>query len=133
MSVEDDEKEEKEQAILNKKERDAKIKKEMAKLRRLFKDMDKDTMNTVSSLIRNAAFMVVTLDDLQETINLEGVMSKYQNGENQWGTKKSPEVEIYNTMIKNHMAIIKQLSDLLPKAANAPGVGDDLEEFVGSK
>lgn len=133
MTVEDDEKAEKEQAILNKKEKDAKIKKEMAKLKRLFKDMDKDTMNTVSSLVRNAAFMVVTLDDLQETINLEGVMSKYQNGENQWGTKKSPEVEIYNTMIKNHMAIIKQLSDLLPKGANAPGVGDDLEEFVGSK
>lgn len=133
MSVEDDEKAEKELAILLKKDKEAKIKKEMAKLKRLFKDMEKDTMNTVSSLIRNAAFMVVTLDDLQETINLEGVMSKYQNGENQWGTKKSPEVEIYNTMIKNHMAIIKQLSDLLPKQVGTPGVGDDLEEFVGSK
>lgn len=119
--------------ILQNKEKDGKIKKEIAKLKRLFKDMEKDTMNTVSSLIRNAAFMAVTLDDLQETINIEGAVSEYQNGENQWGTKKSPEVEIYNTMIKNHMAIIKQLSDLLPKVANAPGVGDDFEEFVGSK
>lgn len=119
--------------ILQNKEKDGKIKKEIAKLKRLFKDMEKDTMNTVSSLIRNAAFMAVTLDDLQETINIEGAVSEYQNGENQWGTKKSPEVEVYNTMIKNHMAIIKQLSDLLPKVANAPGVGDDFEEFVGSK
>lgn len=118
---------------LQQKDKDAKIKKEMAKLKRLFKDMDKDTMNTVSSLIRNAAFMAVTLDDLQETINLEGTVSEYQNGENQWGTKKSPEVEIYNTMIKNHMAIIKQLSDLLPKQVSAPGVGDDFEDFVRSK
>jgi len=121
------------EAILKKKAKDAKIKKEMTKLKRLFKDMEKSTMDTVSSLIKNAAFMAVTLDDLQETINLEGVMSEYKNGENQWGTKKSPEVEIYNAMIKNHMAIIKQLSDLLPKGANSPGVGDDLEEFVGSK
>ncbi len=119
--------------ILLQKEKDGRIKKEMAKLKRLFKDMEKDTMNTVSSLIRNAAFMVVTLDDLQETINREGAVSEYQNGENQWGTKKSPEVEIYNTMIKNHMAIIKQLSDLLPKATSTPGAGDDFEEFVGSK
>ena len=120
-------------ALLTKQVKDAKIKKEINKLKRLFKNMEKSTMDTVSSLIRNAAFMLITLEDLQETINLDGVMSKYQNGEHQWGTKKSPEVEIYNTMIKNHMAIIKQLSDLLPKGANAPGVGDDLEEFVGSK
>ena len=116
-----------------KEEKDKAIKKEMTRLKRLFKDMEKSTIDTVFSLIKNAAFMVVTLEDLQETINREGAVSEYQNGENQWGTKKSPEVEIYNTMIKNHMAIIKQLSDLLPKGANAPGVGDDLEEFVGSK
>jgi hypothetical protein len=48
-------------------------------------------------------------------MNANGVISEYQNGENQWGTKKSPEVEIYNTMIKNHMAIMKQLVDLLPE------------------
>jgi len=113
-------------------QKDARIKKEMLKLKRLFKDMEKSTMDTVSSLIKNAAFMSVTLEDLQETINLEGAIAKYQNGENQWGTKKSPEVDIYNTMIKNHMAIIRQLSDLLPKAASV-GVGDDFEEFVGSK
>ena len=127
MAIDEDE------AIFKKKVKDAKIKKEMLKLKRLFRDMEKSTMDTVFSLIKNAAFMAVTLDDLQETINLEGVMSQYQNGENQWGTKKSPEVEIYNAMIKNHMTIIKQLSDLLPKAANTPGVGDGFEEFVGSK
>lgn len=118
--------------ILIKLEKDARIKKEMLKLKRLFKDMEKSTMDTVLSLIKNAAFMSITLEDLQETINIEGAIAKYQNGENQWGTKKSPEVDIYNTMIKNHMAIIRQLSDLLPKAANV-GAGDDFEEFVGSK
>lgn len=91
------------------------IKKEMLRLKKIFKNLEKDKWDTALSLIKNAAFMTITLEDLQETINREGAVSKYQNGENQWGTKKSPEVEIYNTMIKNHMAIIKQLADLLPK------------------
>lgn len=100
-----------------KEEKDKLIKKELSRLKRIFKDLEKDKMDTASSLIRNAAFMTITLTDLQETINREGATSFYQNGETQWGTKKSPEVEIYNTMIKNHMAIIKQLTDLLPKSA----------------
>ena len=91
------------------------IKKEMLRLKKIFKNLEKDKWDTALSLIKNAAFMTITLEDLQETINREGAVSEYQNGENQWGTKKSPEVEIYNTMIKNHMAIIKQLADLLPK------------------
>lgn len=113
-------------------EKDKMIKKEVLKLRRIYKDLDKEKFDTVFSLIEEAAFMLVTLKDLKQTINRVGSISKYQNGENQWGTKKSPEIEIYNTMIKNHMAIIKQLSDLLPKGIPG-GVGDDFEEFTGSK
>ena len=112
-----------------KKEKDKLIKKEIARLKKIFKDLDEDKMNTAISLIKNAAFMYVTLEDLQETINSDGAISEYQNGQNQWGTKKSPEVEIYNVMIKNHMAIIKQLSDLLPKNIQPSGVGDGFDEF----
>lgn len=108
------------------------IKKEILRLKRIFKDLEKDKWDTAISLIKNAAFMSVTLEDLQETINREGAVSEYQNGENQWGTKKSPEVEIYNTMIKNHMTIIKQLSDLLPKQAVKQD-DDGFDSFVGGR
>lgn len=96
-------------------DKEKRVSKEITRLKKLFKDVPKDTMNAVMALIRNAAFMTVTLEDLQEAINENGVISEYQNGENQWGTKKSPEVEIYNTMIKNLASVIKQLSDLLPE------------------
>ena len=92
--------------------------KEIKRIKRLLKQVDKDRLATMQSLIKNAAFMSVTLDDLQDAMNQNGVISEYQNGENQWGTKKSPEVEIYNTMIKNHMAIMKQLIDLLPETSS---------------
>lgn len=90
------------------------IKKEFNRLKKIFQDIPRDRIDTVISLLSNAAFMTITLEDLQEAINKNGIISEYQNGENQWGTKKSPEVEIYNTMIKNHTSIIKQLTDLLP-------------------
>ena len=110
-------------------DKDKRIKKEIERLSKIFQDLSKEKKDTVASLVRNAAFMTVTLDDLQNKMNQEGVVSEYQNGANQWGTKKSPEVEIYNTMIKNHCAIIKQLTDLLPK--EPPKVEDDgFDEFV---
>lgn len=114
-------------------EKEERISLEIKKLNRLFGKIDLKTKKAVHSLIENAAFMSVTLEDLQTDINKEnGLVSKYQNGENQWGTKKSPEVEIYNAMIKNHMSVMKQLTDLLPK--EVPKEEDDgFDEFVNSK
>jgi predicted transcriptional regulator len=113
--------------------KEERIKKEIRRLRRIFKKMDDDTKKATQSLIENAAFMTVTLEDLQETINREGVISEYQNGANQWGTKKSPEVEVYNTMIKHYMSIIKQLTDLLPKDAEVVKEDDGFEDFINSR
>jgi len=111
--------------------KEKRIKKEITRLTATFKKIDKESKNTVVSLIRNAAFMTITLEDLEEQMNINGVVSEYQNGENQFGTKKSPEVEIYNTMIKNQMNIIKQLTDLLPKQAiNNGEENDGFDEFV---
>lgn len=109
------------------------IKKEITKINRLYKDMDSKVKKSVSSLIENAAFMAVTLRELQEYINKNGLTCEYQNGENQWGTKKSPEVEIYNTMIKNFISAMKSLTDLLPKESAQKIMDDGFDEFVNSK
>ena len=115
---------------MTKQERDERIKKEFSKLKKLLTDIPKDKANSVESLLRNAAFMSITLDDLQDKINEIGVVSEYQNGQNQWGTKKSPEVEVYNAMIKNYMGVIKQLTDLIPN--DKPIEKDELMGFVKS-
>lgn len=88
--------------------------KEIARLKRVFKDLDKNKLQTVESLIKNAAFMAVSLEELQEIINAEGYVVEYQNGENQKGTKQSDAVKTHIAMTKNHAAIIKQLTDLVP-------------------
>jgi hypothetical protein len=109
--------------------KDDRIKREFNRLRRIFREIPKDRKDTVLSLVKNAAFMTITLEDLQDDIVENGVISEYQNGENQWGTKKSPEVDVYNTMIKNHLAVIKQMCDLLP-SGQAPKSEDELMAFV---
>ncbi len=116
---------ERERKLRFKKEKDKRIKKEVLKLKKLFKEIGPETMETVLSLIKNAAFMIITLEDLQEKINEDGAVSEYKNGENQFGTKKSPEAELYNTMIKNHMGIMRQLTDLMPAPEKTPPKKED--------
>ena len=94
--------------------KDQKIKREITRLKRVFKDLDKNKLQTVESLIRNAAFMAVSLEELQEIINEEGYTVEYQNGENQRGTKQSEAVKTHIAMTKNHASIIKQLTELVP-------------------
>ena len=88
--------------------KEEKIKREFSRLKRIFKDLDKNKLQTVESLIKNAAFMAVSLEELQEIINEEGYTVEYQNGANQSGTKQSDAVKTHIAMTKNHAAIIKQ-------------------------
>lgn len=95
---------------------------ELRKLKRIFKDIPDSKKKVVEKLMDNAAFMAEQLEFLQEDINEKGYISEYKNGENQWGTKKAPEVEIYIALTKNYSGIIKQLLELVPKTE---GDGDD--------
>ncbi|WP_110955744.1 hypothetical protein [Anaerosinus massiliensis] len=121
-----------EERIEEEKRRIDSINKEKRRLNSIFTKIDVKAKKAVQSLIENAAFMAVTLQDLQRDINEKGAVSEYKNGENQWGTKKSPEVEIYNTMVKNHAAIIKQLTELLPRKDPKPE-DDGFETFVNNR
>jgi hypothetical protein len=114
------------------KEKQKRIKIEIKRLESIYKGLSKNTKKLVKTLIETAAFLSVSLEDLQNHINLEGVISKYQNGDNQWGTKKSPEVEVHLSMTKNLTQIMKQLADLIPK--EQPKIEDDgFEKFCESK
>lgn len=99
------------------------IKTEKSRLTRIFKDLEKEKRQVVEGLIDNASFMRVQMEEMSKRINEEGVTIKYQNGANQWGYKKSPDVETYSTFSQRYNTIIKQLTDLLPKTE--PTEADD--------
>ena len=116
--------------ILSKEER---ITAERAKLNAVYSKLEGKTKKSVSSLVDEAAFMAASLYELRQIINEKGYTEEYQNGENQRGTKKCSEVEIYIQLSKNYMSIIKQLTDLLPKEPTGKTEGDDFDEFVNGR
>lgn len=78
-------------------------------------------------LVQNLVFIEEQLTQLQGEIREKGVVSEYQNGENQWGTRKSPEVDVYNALLKNYISGIKQLNEIFGEQAQAE---DELTEFL---
>lgn len=101
-------------AARKKKPKEKRIKEEQKRLKEIFLELEENKRNLVTPLIEKAAFMSVELDNLQEKIEQDGWTSEYQNGENQWGTKKSPEADTYISLSKNYAAVIKQLTELVP-------------------
>ena len=107
---------------------------EKRKLNGIYKKLDEKTKKATESLVNEAAVMGASLYELRTIIAEKGYTEEYQNGANQKGVKKSAEIEIYNTMIKNYMAVIKQLTELLPKEQKAVKLQDDgFEEFVNGR
>lgn len=106
-------------------EKNRKIKKELNRLKKLFKDLPENKKKISEKLIDNAAFMSISLEELKKDIILYGVKETYVNGKDQYGFKESIESKTYNTTIKNYMAIIKQLNDMLPEEKKI----DEEDEF----
>lgn len=109
------------------------IKAEKKKLNAIYSKLETKTKKSVSSLVDEAAFMAASLYELRVIINQKGYTEEYQNGENQKGTKKCSEVEIYIQLSKNYMTIIKQLTDLLPKSDMVKVKDDGFEKFVSDR
>jgi replicative DNA helicase len=98
-------------------ERQKAAKKEKNKLNKIFKDViSAEDFKKIDGLIENAAFLRVSLTELQMEIQEKGYVEEYQNGENQYGTKESCYVRAYNNLVKSYNTTMKQLMDFAPDA-----------------
>lgn len=116
---------------MEKKEKEKVIKSEITKLTKLFQNIDKDKSDIANRLIKQIAFMSVTLSELQDTINTDGSVELFVQG-TQKMLREHPAVKSYNSMIKNYNATIKQLNDLLPKNEKVE-LDDGFDAFVMSR
>ena len=98
---------------------ETRIKKEKARLLEIFKDLEPNKLQTCHALIDRAAFITISLQDVEEQLNEIGWTEYYQNGENQSGWKKSAAADVHISLTKNLNAIIKQLLELVPPAQKA--------------
>ena len=99
------------------------------------KDIDENKKKLVFSTIEDVAFMTITMQDLREKIVRDGTTCEYKNGENQFGTKQSPEAQIYMQMSQKSTQAMKILVDCLPKTEKKiqKVPEDDFDDFVNDR
>ncbi len=111
-------------------EKQKRIKKEVSRLRKLFKEIDENKKKLVMTLIDDVAFLTITMQDLRESIIREGTTVEYKNGENQYGTKQSPDAQLYLAMSQKQAQAMKILLDCMPKNDKPSSQEDELAKFL---
>lgn len=111
-------------------EKEKEIKREIEKLNKIFEDLPEDKIKLCEGLIQNAAFMHVTLLELQRDVLEQGAMIHVQSGNGFDTIKDNPAQKAYTTMISRYGAVIDQLNKLLPTAT--PKETDEFLEFINS-
>ena len=111
-------------------EKQKRIKKEINRLKKLFRDIDENKKKLVQTTIEDVAFLTVTMQDLRENIVREGTTVTYKNGEDQYGTKQSPDAQLYLQMSQKQTQAMKILIDCMPKTPASTVKDDGFDDFV---
>ena len=94
--------------------KETRIKRERERLNGIFQDLEENKLRTCDALLDRAAFITISLEDLEDGLNKTGWTEEYQNGEHQSGMKKSAAADVHISLTKNLNAIMKQLLELVP-------------------
>ncbi|MCL1994875.1 MAG: hypothetical protein FWG63_01560 [Defluviitaleaceae bacterium] len=70
-------------------------------------------MPKIVGFLKNAAWIKVQLDELQQIVNKEGCVVKYPHGKDQSGKMQPPEIKTYIALSKNYVSIINLLLNLV--------------------
>ena len=115
--------------------KDGKIQKEIRRLNRIYKNIPKNEKAVIEGLIRRAAYMRVTLEEMEEDLNINGYTESFtQSKDLAPYDRERPIARLYNTMNKNYQTIMKQLAEFVEKEpAPAKEQSDGFEEFVNGR
>ncbi len=115
--------------ILTQDERKKRTKKNKNQIKRALSSVDADILKLNEQLIDEAAQYATALYECNALIERDGLVDFYQNGENQWGTKKSVAAELKPKYTSTFQALIKQLSALLPTESEK-NAAQELMDFL---
>jgi hypothetical protein len=111
-------------------EKKKRIDKEVRRLKRLFSKIDENKKKLVFATIEDVAFLTITMQDLRESIIRDGTTVEYKNGENQYGTKQSPDAQLYLQMSQKQTQAMKILVECLPKTEKPMQENDGFDDFL---
>ena len=100
--------------------KETRIAAERERLGALFADLDENQQQTAAGLISSAAFLRVTLEDLEAEINAAGCTEEYINGRDQSGVKVSAACQAYAQLNTKYQSTIQKLLEIVPPAPKKP-------------
>lgn len=106
------------------------IKRELARMRKIFANLPENEQKFIEPMLQNAAFMKVMLEELQEQVAEYGCIDEYTNGKDQGGRKISAELSAYNTTVKNYNTVMVRLIERLPKDEKKSAMLEMMEKYA---
>jgi len=97
-------------------DRDKELSKIKKQFNKILKQVPEDKKPIAASLIKELTFMALTLEELKEKIKETGTVELFKQGKQEF-LRESPALKAYNTTVQRYSLLYKQLTDLLPKAA----------------
>lgn len=111
-----------------------KIKNEEKRLSKIFAGIDAKKRAVIRGLIQRAAFMRVSLAEMEIDLNENGFTELFSQGEQEPYERRRPTADLYNSMNTGYQKIIKQMVDLLPKCeGHKDAENDGFDDFVNGR
>ena len=103
-------------------------KKEQNRIKKIYQNLPKEQLEIAKKMIERAAYMLVSLEDMEAKISEDGLVVRMPQGSYEI-ERAHPLLQPYNAMVKNYNATIKQLNEMLPNG-DADKAGQALMMFA---
>ncbi|HCQ5872828.1 TPA: hypothetical protein ACSVR1_003774 [Clostridioides difficile] len=109
-------------------EKEKKIKQEVSRLKKNYKDLEKEKVKILNGLINEAAFLKISLEETREILTKEGLTEIFKQGKQEFERERL-QVKIYLNFMKLYSSVMKQLIDIIPNDKKQEEE-DKLIEFI---
>lgn len=115
---------------INKKlERDKKIKQEINRLNKIYKELPKEEKKIMDGLVQEAAFMKIQLEETRIDILENGLTEQFEQGSQKF-ERERPLVKTYLSFIQRYTAVMKQIIDYMPGGSDKDNEKSELALFI---
>ncbi|GMR70642.1 hypothetical protein NUITMVRA1_13190 [Aerococcus viridans] len=114
--------------------KEQRIRKEFNRLKRFYKALVSDEkLKSIDGLMQRAAYLRVTLEDMEADLDENGFTELFSQSENQSPYERErPTARLFNTLTKNYQSAMTQLNKVLPDEA-PKDTDDGFDNFVSRR
>ncbi|HBF8847502.1 TPA: hypothetical protein OLY45_003722 [Clostridioides difficile] len=109
-------------------EKEKKIKQEVSRLKKNYRDLEKEKVKILDGLVNEAAFLKISLEETREILTKEGLTEIFKQGKQEFERERL-QVKIYLNFMKLYSSVMKQLIDIIPSEIKQEEE-DELIEFI---